>query len=188
MRIHREEVIERVGSSPLFSSAAAAGKYSKIFLHWLNYWFASSDKPRAATRCRQVWPANRLVTARTPSSHFHGRIMSVVINTNFAATLAANNLAASSNLLQRSLNRLSSGSRIVNPADDAGGMAVSTKLSAAARRQGAAVSNLGNAVSYLQTQDGVMKTTGKVLERMGELKTLANDPTKNASDIANYND
>jgi flagellin-like hook-associated protein FlgL len=114
--------------------------------------------------------------------------MSVVINTNFAATLAANNLAASSDLLQRSLNRLSSGSKIVNPADDAGGMAVSTKLSAAARRQGAAASNLGNAVSYLQAQDGVMKTVGKVLERMGELKTLANDPTKNASDIANYNE
>jgi flagellin-like hook-associated protein FlgL len=113
--------------------------------------------------------------------------MSVLINTNSAATLASNNLAASNSLLQRSLNRLSSGSKIVNPADDAGGLAVSMKLSAAARRQGAAMSNLGNSVSYLQSQDGVLKTIGKVLDRIGELKTLATDPTKNSDDIANYN-
>jgi flagellin len=89
-------------------------------------------------------------------------------------------------MLQKSLNRLSSGSKIVNPSDDAGGLAVSMKLSAAAKRSGAASSNIGNAVSFLQTQDGVMKVAGKVLERMGELATLYTDPTKNSDDIANY--
>jgi len=112
--------------------------------------------------------------------------MSVVINTNFAAIVASNNLAASNDMLQRSMNRLSSGSKIVNPADDAGGLAVSMKLSAAAKRSGAAASNIGNSVSFLQSQDGVMKVTGKVLERMGELKTLYTDPTKNSADKANY--
>ena len=112
--------------------------------------------------------------------------MSVVINTNFAATVAANNLAASNEMLQKSLNRLSSGSKIVTPADDAGGLAVSMKLSAAARRQGAVGTNLGNAVSFLQTQDGVLKVAGKVLDRMGELKTLYADPTKSSSDLSNY--
>lgn len=114
--------------------------------------------------------------------------MSVVINTNHAATLASNNLAASNSLLQRSLNRLSSGSKIVNPADDAGGLAVSMKLSATAKRQGAAANNLGNSASFLQSQDGVLKTIGKILERIGELKTLATDPTKNSDDLANYNE
>lgn len=112
--------------------------------------------------------------------------MSVVINTNFAATVASNNLAASNSMLQKSLNRLSSGSKIVNPADDAGGLAVSMKLSAAAKRSGATITNIGNAVSFLQTQDGVLKVTGKVLERIGELKTLYSDPTKNSDDKANY--
>ncbi len=112
--------------------------------------------------------------------------MPVVINTNFAATVAANNLTASNASLQRSLNRLSSGSKIVNPADDAGGLAVSMKLSAAAVRQGAVGTNIGNATSYLQTQDGVLKVAGKVLDRMGELKTLYLDPTKNSDDLANY--
>ncbi len=112
--------------------------------------------------------------------------MSVVINTNYAATVASNNLAASNSMLQRSLNRLSSGSKIVNPSDDAGGLAVSMKLSAAAKRQGATATNIGNSVSFLQTQDGALKVAGKVLDRMSELKTLYVDPTKSQSDLDNY--
>ncbi len=112
--------------------------------------------------------------------------MSVVINSNYAATTAANNLAASSSYLQRSLNRLSSGAKIVNPADDAGGMAVSMKLSAAARRQGAVSTNLANEVSFLQTQDGVLAATSKILSRMSELKVMYGDITKSASDRLNY--
>lgn len=113
--------------------------------------------------------------------------MSVVINTNYAATIAANNLTASNSALQRSLNRLSSGSKIVNPSDDAGGLAVSMKLSAAAKRSAAALTNVANAVSYLQTQDGVLKVAGTVLDRMSQLATLYQDKTKNSDDIANYN-
>ena len=112
--------------------------------------------------------------------------MSVVINTNFAATVASNNLAASNAMLQKSLNRLSSGSKIVNPSDDAGGLAVSMKLSAASVRQGAVAANIGNAVSMLQTQDGAMKVAGEVLQRMSELKVLYSDVTKSSSDKANY--
>ena len=112
--------------------------------------------------------------------------MSVVINSNIAAAMAANNLAYSNSMLQKSLNRLSSGSKIVSPADDAGGLAVSMKLSAAVRRSGAAMTNVGNSVSYLQTQDGALQTIGNVLNRMGELSTLYSDPTKNSSDKANY--
>jgi flagellin len=113
--------------------------------------------------------------------------MSVVINTNSAATMAADNLAQSSLSLQKSLNRLSSGSRIVSPEDDAGGLAVSMKLTATAHRQAAVANNIGNATSFLQTQDGVLNVVGKVLSRMSELRTLYDDPTKNTTDKANYN-
>jgi flagellin len=112
--------------------------------------------------------------------------MSVVINTNFAATVAANNLAASNENLQKSLNRLSSGSKIVNPSDDAGGLAVSMKLSSTAKSQGATISILGNGVSFLQSQDGALKVAGEILTRMSELGTLSADPTKGPSDVANY--
>eukprot|EP01012_Entosiphon_sulcatum_P051989 TRINITY_DN71413_c0_g1_i1.p1 TRINITY_DN71413_c0_g1~~TRINITY_DN71413_c0_g1_i1.p1 ORF type:complete len:257 (-),score=40.72 TRINITY_DN71413_c0_g1_i1:137-907(-) len=112
--------------------------------------------------------------------------MSVVINTNQTATIAANNLSASNASLQRSLNRLSSGSKIVNPSDDAGGLAVSLKLSATAKRQGAEIANLGNKISQLQTQDGALKVAGKILERMSELTALAADTTKTTVDTGNY--
>jgi flagellin len=112
--------------------------------------------------------------------------MSVVINTNYAANVASNNLATSNSMLQKSLNRLSSGSKIVNPSDDAGGLAVSMKLSAAAVRQGAVAANIGNAVSLLQTQDGALKVSGAVLQRISELNVLYDDVTKSATDKANY--
>ena len=112
--------------------------------------------------------------------------MAGVINTNYSATVASNNLAASNSMLQKSLNRLSSGSKIVSPSDDAGGLAVSVKLTAAAKRSGAANNNIGNSMSYLQTQDGALKVAGKVLDRISELKTLHSDPTKSTTDKANY--
>jgi len=112
--------------------------------------------------------------------------MSLVINTNTAASTAARNLNSSNAMLQKSLARLSSGSKITAPADDAGGLAVSMKMEAAIRRTDAASTNVANAVSFLQTQDGAMKTTGKILERIAELKTLSTDVTKSATDIANY--
>ena len=61
------------------------------------------------------------------------------------------------------------------------------KLSAAAVRQGAVASNIGNAVSLLQTQDGALKVSGQVLQRISELRVLNDDVTKSASDKANYN-
>ena len=113
--------------------------------------------------------------------------MSVVINSNSAATAAANNLASSNAMLQKSLNRLSSGSKIVDPADDAGGLAVSMKLTATINRTAAVSTNISNAQSFLQTQDGALANASKVLDRMSELKILSQDVTKNSADIANYN-
>ena len=113
--------------------------------------------------------------------------MSLVINTNSAATSAAYNLSNTNVNLQRSLNRLSSGSRINSSYDDAGGLAVSMKLSASIRRTDASSANVNNAIAFLQTQDGVMKTADKVLSRMSELATLAQDVTKTTTDLSLYN-
>lgn len=113
--------------------------------------------------------------------------MSVVINTNTSAIAAKNNLNKSNAMLQNSLARLSSGSKIVNPSDDAGGLAVSMKMSAAIKRTEATSNNIANAQSFLQTQDGAFATAGKILDRMSELKTLSEDVTKNDTDKGNYN-
>ena len=112
--------------------------------------------------------------------------MAVVINTNASASYASMNLTKSSDLLQKSLARLSSGSRISTPADDAGGLAVSMKLAAAIKRTDASAVNVSNALSFLQTQAGSLKSAAAVLDRMSELGTLAGDVTKSSSDLANY--
>jgi flagellin len=113
--------------------------------------------------------------------------MSVVINTNTSASLASYNLSSTNVNLQRSLNRLSSGSRINSSYDDAGGIAVSMKLSASIRRTDATLANVNNSIAFLQTQDGVIKTADKILNRMSELATLSQDVTKSTSDLALYN-
>jgi flagellin len=112
--------------------------------------------------------------------------MSVVINSNTSASIAANNLAYSTMQLQTSLNKLSSGSKIVNPSDDAGGLAVSMKLTATANRDGDLQNNIADATSLLQTQDGALQVAGSILDRVSQLETLYQDPTKNSSDKANY--
>ena len=112
--------------------------------------------------------------------------MSLVINTNSIATTATKNLGVNQANLQRSLARLSSGSKIVVPADDAGGLAVSNKLQAALNRNTRAQQNVQNALSFMQVQDGAFKVTTSILDRMSELKTMSLDPTKNSLDIANY--
>src|SRR3954447_21234099 len=109
-----------------------------------------------------------------------------VINTNVQAIAAARNLNRSQEMLGRSLNRLSSGSKIVNPSDDAAGLAVSEKLDAQNKRVRAATTNVQNAVSYVQTTDGFMSGMTKILSRMSELAILAKDVTKNSTDVALY--
>ena len=113
--------------------------------------------------------------------------MSLTINTNHAASTASYYLSKNNAALQKSLTRLSSGSRINKPADDAGGLAVSMKLNASINRLKGVNNNIQNAVSFLEVQDGVLEGSASILSRMGELKALSQDVLKNSSDIANYN-
>ncbi len=111
----------------------------------------------------------------------------MVINTNIQAQAAASSLQESQNMLSKSLARLSSGSKIVTPADDAAGLAVASRLEAQTKRIDAAKSNVGNSVSFTQTQDGYLKKIAKALDRMSELSILAQDGTKSNADRALYN-
>lgn len=110
----------------------------------------------------------------------------ISINTNSASNSASYNLNKSNANLQRSLTRLSSGFRINSSFDDAGGLAVSMKLSASIRRTDAVATGVANGISYLETQDGILKVAGDVLIRMAELASLAQDVTKSSDDLANY--
>ena len=113
--------------------------------------------------------------------------MPLHINTNSAAANASYYLSKNNAALQKSLNRLSSGSRITKPSDDAGGLAVSMKLQGTINRLNGVEKNIGNAISYLQVQDGILESAASIVDRMAELKALSQDVLKNTSDIANYN-
>ena len=112
--------------------------------------------------------------------------MPIVVNSNASATEASFNLSRANDALRKSLGRLSSGNRINSPSDDAGGMAVAYKMESTLKRTEAAIQNSQNGLSYLQVQDGALKTVGNILTRMSELRTMAMDITKNDGDRENY--
>jgi flagellin len=110
----------------------------------------------------------------------------MVINTNISAQTTAQLLSQSSTKLSQSLARLSSGSKITSPADDSAGLAVSMQLTAQMDRNTAASNNVGNAISFNQTQDGYLQQISGALDRMSELAVQAQDVTKSNSDRSLY--
>ena len=114
--------------------------------------------------------------------------MSLNVSTNTAALRAGAYLSQNNALLQRSLDRLASGKKISSPVDDPGSLAVSMKLNAAINRLSGAQNNVQNGISFLEVQDGMLDTVGKILDRMSELKGLASqDPMKSDQDRSSYN-
>ena len=112
--------------------------------------------------------------------------MPLTINTNMAASQASYYLSKNNEMLQKSLNRLSSGKKITEAADDAGGLAVSMKLGGSIDRLQGASNNVANAMSFLQVQDGLLESAANIVNRMGELKGLYADVLKSTSDKATY--
>ena len=113
--------------------------------------------------------------------------MPITVNSNPAAAAANFYMSKNNSALQKSINRLSSGSKIVHPNDDAGGLAVSMKLESAVVRLQGAEKNIQNGISFLEVQDGVLANASKIMNRMIELKGLSQDVLKNSSDNDNYN-
>ncbi|MFL2924146.1 MAG: flagellin [Limisphaerales bacterium] len=110
----------------------------------------------------------------------------VIIGSNNASAMAATHLGESTSALSKSLARLSSGSKINSASDNAAGAAMSFKFDAQITRLQAAKDNVGNAISYSQTQDGFLKKVGTALDRMSELCIAAQDGTKSADDLKAY--
>jgi len=114
--------------------------------------------------------------------------MALQILTNTAAAKASLALSENSSKLRKSFERLSSGKRLTSPVQDPGSLAVSMKLTAAINRVNGAQTNVQNATSFLEVQDGMLDSVGQIIDRMSELKGLASqDPMKNSRDRASYN-
>jgi flagellin len=96
-----------------------------------------------------------------------------VINTNVAANNAYLNLSRTSSMMEKSIQKLSSGFRINRSADDAAGASIANSLRATGRSLAAAQRNATQANAVLQIADGAVSTVAQILDRMKELATQA---------------
>jgi flagellin len=109
-----------------------------------------------------------------------------MINTNLQALTSALNLDRNQALLGQSMDRLSSGSAILSPGDNAAGVAEADSLGADGQLLGAASSNVQNAMSYTQVADGNLTSMGDILNRLTQLSSLAQGPMADSSESADY--
>ena len=101
---------------------------------------------------------------------------------NIPALFAYNSLSATNNLLQKSINKLSTGLRINSAADDAAGLAISEKMRAQISGLDQAVRNSQDGISMIQTAEGALNETHSILQRMRELSVQAANDTLTSQD------
>jgi len=99
------------------------------------------------------------------------------IRSNIASFDAQKNMSNTSNSLQKSMERLSSGFRINRAGDDAAGLAISEKLKAQVGGLMQAARNAGDGISMIQTAEGGMDEVQSMLQRMRELAVEASNDT-----------
>ena len=107
-----------------------------------------------------------------------------VINTNTAATLTANALAKNERAMSQSMERLSTGQRINSAADDAAGLAISSKMTSQISGLNQAVRNANDAISQVQTEEGAMIEVSNMLQRMRTLAVQSSSDTNTSTDRA----
>ncbi len=95
--------------------------------------------------------------------------MAVTVNTNVSAMVANRHLNSATQLLNQSLERLSSGSKINSAKDDAAGLQISNRLETQMRGLDVAVRNANDGISIMQTAEGAMQETTHLLQRMRDL-------------------
>jgi flagellin len=106
-----------------------------------------------------------------------------VINTNTAATITANALTKNERAMSQTMERLSTGQRINSAADDAAGLAISSRMTSQINGLNTAVRNANDAISMIQTADGAMIEMSNMLQRMRELAVQGATGTNSSTDV-----
>jgi len=112
--------------------------------------------------------------------------MPLTVSNNTAVAAASHYLGKNQQALQLSIKKLASGSRLIgNP--DPGTLSVAMRLDASVTRLVGAKNNVQNGMSFVEVQDGMLDSAGRIVGRMAELKGMATqDPMKSTQDIASY--
>ena len=113
--------------------------------------------------------------------------MPSIINTNITSLIAQNNLTKTGDALQATIQRLSSGLRVNNAADDASGFAIANRMDAQIRGMAVATRNANDAISFSQTSSGALSQISNNLQRMRELAVQAANGSNSASDTSLLN-
>ena len=106
-----------------------------------------------------------------------------VINTNVAASITANALTKNERAMHQAMERLSTGQRINSAADDAAGLAISSRMTSQINGLNMAVRNANDAISLVQTADGAISEMTSMLQRMRELAIQADNGTNSTTDL-----
>jgi flagellin len=105
-----------------------------------------------------------------------------VINTNIKSLISQNAMVKNNRDLSSAMEQLSTGKRINNAADDAAGLAITSRMTAQIRGLDQAVRNGNDSVSMLQTTEGAMIEMTNMLQRMRELSVQSSNDTYTEND------
>ena len=111
-----------------------------------------------------------------------------VINTNVKSLVAQNSLTVNNRAMSKAMEQLSTGKRINTAADDAAGLAISTKMTSQIRGLNQAIRNANDAISLIQTAEGATQEITNMLQRMRELAVQSANDTYTADDRAALGD
>ena len=110
--------------------------------------------------------------------------MALVVNTNIPSISAQRYLMESRNEMETAMERLSSGKRINSAADDAAGLAISTRMDSQIRGINMAIKNANDGISMVQTAEGALQEVTDMLQRMRELALQSVHGSNNDEDRA----
>ena len=99
--------------------------------------------------------------------------MGITINTNTQSIFAQRALAKNTGMMQRSLEKLSTGSRINRAGDDAAGLSISQKMTTLIRGMDQSQRNIGDGIAMISTMDGALGVVQDNLQRIRELTVQA---------------
>ena len=100
------------------------------------------------------------------------------------ASIAANSLARNASAMAQSMQRLSTGLRVNSAADDAAGLAISSKMTSQVLGLNQAIRNVNDGIGMIQTAEGSLKEVTELLQRMRELSIQSINGSNTAADRA----
>jgi flagellin len=110
-----------------------------------------------------------------------------IVNTNIGASVAQQALVRNERAMSAAMEQLSTGKKINSAADDAAGLAISSRMTAQIRGLDQAVRNANDGISMVNTAEGAMIEVTAMLQRMREITVQSANGTTDSADRSYLN-